>query len=57
MSNDSISKSCQKNKGLLDNLAPDNLAPGQFGTRQFSTKIVKTDTLAPRRKTDNVAPR
>ena len=30
---------------------------GQFGTVQFGTKIVKTDNLAPRRQTDNLAPR
>ena len=29
---------------------------GQFGTGQFSTKIVKTDNLAPRRQTYNLAP-
>ena len=38
--------------GWSDNLAPDNLAP-----RQFGTKIRKTEILAPRRQTDNLAPR
>ena len=30
---------------------------GQFGTIQFGTQIVKTDDLAPRRQTVNLAPR
>ena len=30
---------------------------GQFGTGQFGTKVVKTNNLAPRRQTDNLAPR